>query len=1854
MPVGFFGGSSAPQSEVVNVATVTTLAAGVGAFAPTAYNPGDSILITSGPDAGRTAVMVAGATNASLPASWQVDSTQSRAYATDADRLARTGFTPNDEETILVGNKQYLVKDPANSALDEPLSTAVVALDDVWKSSAHANYETQGTVSWKQLDTVKGTVKTEFIFRTNTTQNAAPAATEFPNPTEEDAAIVILKDSRKEYYVYTAGAWAQRGSVAAAIADGRNFLASRSNATANVEPTSTEVPLPKSGDTAAIYLNSGNIEQWFHNGAAWSLVYTINPTTLDGNTVFVARTTATTGAAPTNTEVVAPANGDTAIVFLSNGLREYWSYGTAWTLTKTEGDSRSDFIFRTNATQNTPPTSTEFPNPINNDAAVVVLNDGRKEYYAYVSSAWVQRGAIAPFAVDGRCVLIPRTNATANTAPTTTEIASPKSGDTAIVFLTNGLKEYWSYGTAWTLTKTDGTLPPTSQHDFGLATALAISPTSGVQAHLEGGAGYTIVASTLPDNWECTLLNTTSAARTVTFSGFAGAYMRDGTGDTLTSPLSIPANSEYRLESVINGPNRWLNVIPQGGGGSAASGSVTAQAGSHAFNQTSTTNPSASFAVTFPQPFANAPTVDLTYQWNYSASTNGAILSPSLVLEAVTTTGFNYRINGSRNALDRVMWTAVDPLTTTQAGNTVLTSRAITGSITSTGYDGVTVPYQIPLAAGLVLDTVSLNGTPTTNFDANTGIVRITPSGGAVAVTHTTRAGATYRGLQRVDATTTSLLVTASNQNYTLGTVLQDGDLLEVEHTFNNNIGEAQSFWIRVKTGSTQRAFPWADPTNNAHYFTFPTTLTNTFQVRQATAGSAPRILGIKVWRDATNGFVVPTASTVLTPRAITGSITSTGFDGVELAHTIPLAVGLVLDTVSLNGSATTNFDANTGIVRIRPSGADIAVTHTTRVGATFNSPQIVSRRSGLSTNLTTTATNIDFGITLQEGDEILVFGDYANDSQQSNTVYVPYVKPGCSLRGVCWPAGDHVVGFNFPSTLTNIVPVNHAGGATSYRIRNIVVRRDAANKVCIPTATTVATTYTLTVNGGTNGTFTGYEGIGPETFYLTMPVDQEIDAFPTVAGVTLRNRQAGMVSVDRAIGAGNLALTGITFRAMAPNSQYFGTWNDQAGDSTATNGGHTCTRRLLRGSGITTSNDSLLTLSGGIYKVRAGIVRHFGANTWRNTILLVDGAQVENFFTGSDGSNWESGGGPIEWIVDASTVNRTVQVRRGGSTGNGNSAGYLSVERIVPVAAPDGVTLYSPRTISGTNVVIPGSRDNTVTSGTITGIATGSEVTAIAATGGATVLLRNSGRNGTAAFDIVVAGADSTVTYTTSLWQRTLTEASGALINGAASQSIDATIPYSSLIAIPAGQYLQTLTATNATVNRFVETGAFTINPTNAGNVVLTATFATASATDFIHVFATADQTTGLAAGNPVLFSTPTVHNSAGCTFAAGIFTLPANKTFRLESQITWSQGSELIFRWRNITSNTLIGGAGEAQVGGRGNIASAVISTTQVTTVRLEILYNNAITNINGTDATYGRGSWAYIKEVDRIVFSAPTGTTLFTARSITGTGITPTQGRDNTDSAIEITGIPTGQEINTVTVTNAQVPVLIDRGRNGTAKIEITPNGGDPVVSYTLRTWQRTLTATVNGSAANVNGAASANIDATQSVSFSLTLPAAHVMTSAPTIAGGTLLSWAANGAGSILPSNAGSITITASSTQPGARSTYMLANAGTWVDFGTIGVMIPTSGNRSLQIHSTSGTIVINYTTWLGWDGSRAPTAGVSINTASTTYLESGWNFTGAGNSHQAIIHDTTNNRRYRVNCMINASYNNCHFVVEEIT
>lgn len=159
----------------------------------------------------------------------------------------------------------------------------------------------------------------------------------------------------------------------------------------------------------------------------------------------------------------------------------------------------------------------------------------------------------------------------------------------------------------------------------------------------------------------------------------------------------------------------------------------------------------------------------------------------------------------------------------------------------------------------------------------------------------------------------------------------------------------------------------------------------------------------------------------------------------------------------------------------------------------------------------------------------------------------------------------------------------------------------------------------------------------------------------------------------------------------------------------------------------------------------------------------------------------------------------------------------------------------YTPRTITGTGIAANTTgRDNIVSTIRITGIAAGSEIIPgnITASGGATVDIVNAGRGGTAIINVIPAGNNIAITYTQTVWRRTVTairntDSSAINVDNVASKNIDATIAQSVALSVPNGFFLSAATITGGTITGFTGSGLVSYIPDNSANVVITATFA-------------------------------------------------------------------------------------------------------------------------------------------------------------------------------------------------------------------------------------------------------------------------------------------------------------------------------------------------------------------------------------------------------------------------------------------
>ncbi len=141
--------------------------------------------------------------------------------------------------------------------------------------------------------------------------------------------IKILSNDVVEYWGNNGNNWILQRTIRPVILDGNRTNIIRQNNNAGNEPAEVEIPNPTNGDTGVIFLTDGKIEYWAYDGA-WNLTNTVDPVILDGNDTHISRENNTENIAPTANEVQNPQNGDTAKLKLSNGALEFWSYTSNW------------------------------------------------------------------------------------------------------------------------------------------------------------------------------------------------------------------------------------------------------------------------------------------------------------------------------------------------------------------------------------------------------------------------------------------------------------------------------------------------------------------------------------------------------------------------------------------------------------------------------------------------------------------------------------------------------------------------------------------------------------------------------------------------------------------------------------------------------------------------------------------------------------------------------------------------------------------------------------------------------------------------------------------------------------------------------------------------------------------------------------------------------------------------------------------------------------------------------------------------------------------------------------------------------------------------------------------------------------------------------------------------------------------------------------------------------------------------------------------------------------------------------------------------------------------------------------
>ena len=95
--------------------------------------------------------------------------------------------------------------------------------------------------------------------------------------------------------------------------------------------------------------------------------------------------------------------------------------------------------------------------------------------------------------------------------------------------------------------------------------------------HIEGDGDLTIAKAAVSDGTSLYITNTTAVDRSLTFTNFSAAYLRNGGAATDVSSgtgLTLKANTRYLVHITDNGGNYFFNATEAGGGASIADGTT--------------------------------------------------------------------------------------------------------------------------------------------------------------------------------------------------------------------------------------------------------------------------------------------------------------------------------------------------------------------------------------------------------------------------------------------------------------------------------------------------------------------------------------------------------------------------------------------------------------------------------------------------------------------------------------------------------------------------------------------------------------------------------------------------------------------------------------------------------------------------------------------------------------------------------------------------------------------------------------------------------------------------------------------------------------------------------------------------------------------------------------------------------------------------------------------------------------------------------------------------------------------------------------------------------------------------------
>lgn len=206
----------------------------------------------------------------------------------------------------------------------------------------------------------------------------------------------------------------------------------------------------------------------------------------------------------------------------------------------------------------------------------------------------------------------------------------------------------------------------------------------------------------------------------------------------------------------------------------------------------------------------------------------------------------------------------------------------------------------------------------------------------------------TYTGWQVVTEGTPALAINTTAKAINFGATLRAGDIIQLRGNYTSTGPAEYSSTFVVQPGLSVLDEAYT-ATDHLITLTFPSPLTASAQISHGSGNGTYRVNGFTVSRNAANAYVIPTATTLVTPRTITatangapaqidGAGFKTGWEGVgPFTATIAIpSTDFIQSAVISSGTGTVSIvDARSGLVAVTIpalAGADVAIAVTTAV----------------------------------------------------------------------------------------------------------------------------------------------------------------------------------------------------------------------------------------------------------------------------------------------------------------------------------------------------------------------------------------------------------------------------------------------------------------------------------------------------------------------------------------------------------------------------------------------------------------------------------------------------------------------------------------------------------------------------------------------------------------------------------------------------------------------------------------------------------------------------------------------------------------------------------------------------------